>query len=638
MPTPRSYPLQPLYRRPGLAAGLNALLALAAVLAVTSLVLQYGGFEPATLPVSIAALQHLQFGIVAWFVLDRLLRLLLAWKRKAYLKDNWLDYALMVVFAAALLLSTQYPTHLLAAGTLFVAVTQVYILMALLIRLASANVTLAGSGLPPSWLLIGSFAGLVLIGSGLLMLPAAVRPEFATRWHYPEALFTATSATCVTGLVVVDTGTVFTTFGQAVILVLFQLGGLGIMIFGTMLAMLVGKNLSMRGSEAMGAMLGEQRIGDLARVVRFVVTVTLLLEMLGAVLLYAMFRDPSVRNAWGQALQPAQAAWYAVFHSVSAFCNAGFSLYAQSLAQGAGGTWPEALREHWQVMGVVAPLIVLGGLGFPVLLDLWTAGGTILTNRLRRLGRRPRPLGPARRARLSLHSKMVLLASAGLIVLGAAGLLAVEVGRAQPPSLRQGAPAVAEGNDWVHLDPPRRVRAAVFQSVTARTAGFNTIDPGELSSAGKLWLCGLMFIGGSPASTAGGVKTTTVALTMLCVWCVLFRRNAIEAFGRTLRDTLLRRAVTLLLLYGMLVGAVTLLLCVTMRSEYFIDLLFEACSACGTVGLSTGITDRLPLAGKFVVIAGMFIGRVGPLTLVLALTAHVQRVEYSYPTEDIVIG
>ena len=639
MPAPRSYPFPSPCRWPGIVTGLNVALCVAAAAAVAALVLQYGGFDPARLPLSIEALQRIQFAVVGWFILDRLLRLGLARKRGDYLKTHWLDYLLIVLFAAAMLFSSRYASDLVTAGTLFVAISQVYLLATLLIRLASANVKLAGSGLPPSWMLIGSFAMLCLVGSGLLMLPAAVRPEYGTRWHYPEALFTATSAACVTGLVVVDTGTFLTTFGQAVILVLFQLGGLGIMIFGTLLAMLVGKSLSMRGSETLGEMLGHKHVGDLARVVRFVVLLTLLLEILGAGLLYGLFRNPAVRNAVGQPMQPAQAAWYAVFHSVSAFCNAGFSLYSDSLMHGADGRWPAALREYWQILGVMAPLIVLGGLGFPVLLDVWTYFGAIGRRTLRRFRKDPATTDALRRPRLSLHSRMVLLASAGLIVLGSAGLLLLESGRTPDIASRYGqAPAGATGNDWLDLSAAEKLREAVFQSVTARTAGFNTIAPADLSNAGKLWLCLLMMIGGSPASTAGGVKTTTVALAMLAVWCVLRRRNALEAFGRSVHDGLLRKAVTLLVLFLGLVLLVTLLLSVSVRNEHLIDVFFEACSACGTVGLSTGVTNRLTLLGKFVVIAGMYVGRVGPLTLVLALTANVRKVHYSYPAEDVAIG
>jgi len=184
----------------------------------------------------------------------------------------------------------------------------------------------------------------------------------------------------------------------------------------------------------------------------------------------------------------------------------------------------------------------------------------------------------------------------------------------------------------------RRMPAALFQSISARTAGFNTINVNELSNAGKMWMCGLMVIGGSPASTAGGVKTATFALLIIGAWSMIRRRGELEAFQRSISVSVFRRAVTVALLYGMLVAAIALALAIVLPRESFIDVLFEACSACGTVGLSTGVTQRLNHAAKAIVIAAMFIGRIGPLTLVAALTTGIRRVEYAYPTEDITIG
>jgi trk system potassium uptake protein TrkH len=189
------------------------------------------------------------------------------------------------------------------------------------------------------------------------------------------------------------------------------------------------------------------------------------------------------------------------------------------------------------------------------------------------------------------------------------------------------------GTTWL-----TRVRAAVFQSITARTAGFNTIDMAELSAAGKLWMCALMTIGGSPASTAGGMKTMVVALLALTAWSSLRGRPAVEAFHRTVSHDLVRKAVTLAVLYLLLVLIVTLLLCVEMRGHDLVDLLFEACSACGTVGLSTGVTANLTFSSKIVIIAAMFVGRLGTLTMLLAFSRRMKPVEYAYPGEDVVIG
>ncbi|MBN1942226.1 MAG: hypothetical protein JW849_02930 [Phycisphaerae bacterium] len=625
------------YRWPGVVFVLNILLALAGAAAVGTLVLLHGGFDKDSLPMSPDAIAAVEGGIVVFFLLDRLVRLLLAWDRWKYFKSNWLDYVLMVFFIAAMLAVYQYRRDLVSAGALFLIITQVYMLAVVVLRGVGANLMLAGSGLPPAWLLIGSFAALCLVGSGLLMLPAAIPEEFQARWYYPDALFTATSATCVTGLVVVDTGTHFTRFGQAVIFSLIQLGGLGIMIFGTTLAILAGKSFSVRGSEAVTELLSTNRVGELGRIVRFVILITLLAEAIGALLMLEMFLSPGVRDAWGRPLPVSGAVWHAVFHSVSAFCNAGFALYPDNLMAGVHDGWPSPLREHWQVLGVFAPLIVLGGLGFPVLQDLMGYLRRVVARGVRRLrGAAAHTLG--RRAGLSLHSKIVLSTSAVLIVLGAVGLAVMAAAEEKPSNSIIYGQAQTTRKDWSQMNAGEKTAAAVFQSITARTAGFNTIDINRLSNANKLWLCMLMSIGGSPASTAGGMKTVTVALMMLAAWSILRRRQRVEAFGRTVSDVLLRRAITLAMLYLMLVMIVTLLLSVGLPNENLIDLLFEACSACGTVGLSTGVTTRLGLTEKFVVTAAMYLGRIGPMTLLAALAAGARRVPYSYPEEHVVIG
>jgi len=627
----RSWLLVP--RRP-LPIALNVVLALAGAVAVAALVLEYGFHAP---PVDPAVLHAVQTVVVAVFILDRVLRLELAPNRLSYLRENWVDFGLLAAAAVAFTVARQLHGEILSAGALYVIITQVYILISLLLRGVSVSLDVAGSGLHSSWLLIGSFAAMCLAGSGLLVLPAAAQGQ---PLDYVDALFTATSATCVTGLVVRDTGADFTPFGQAVILGLIQMGGLGIMLFGTMLALLVGKGLTFRSSEALGEMIGTEGIGRIARVVKFVVAVTIGFEILGAVLLYPMFaaaQGPIVPTA-------GRAVWNSVFHSVSSFCNAGFALYGQNMMAGAREGWSQPLRGHWQVLGVMAPLIVLGGLGFPVIGDCARYVRVFAVRVAKRLSSRAgRWTLPA--PKLSLHSKIVLSVSAALIVAGAAGLLLLAPGRGGPQRIGRVPLAGPDGrlrddpHRWRNLPVGRRVEAAVFQSVTARTAGFNTIDMrDDLSDAGRLWICGLMIVGGSPASTAGGVKTVTVAVLLVVAWSMIRRRDSVEAFRRRISEVLLRRAVTLMVLYLALVGAVTLLLCVATPGRDFLWLFFEACSACGTVGLSTGITPSLSVFGKIVVIFGMFAGRLGPLTLLLALTTSIRHVRYSYPSEDLVIG
>ena len=604
---------------------LDILLAVTGAGAVALLVLRYG-FRDSP-PVTLAQLRIAAGVVVAIFVLDRLVRLAMARRKLVYLRDSWPDFALMLVGALAAAIGYRYYGKILGAGALYVIITQAYILISLVLRGLGVNLMFAGSGIHPMWLLIGSFAFFCIVGSLLLSLPTATPAEYPgdqkARIGYLDALFTATSATCVTGLVVVDTGGDFTIFGQVVILALIQLGGLGIMVFGTMLAAMVGKALSARGSSALGEMVGTEGIGQLRRTIVFVLFTTFAVEVLGAIMLHPMFAGSPGSD--GEILSGAMAWWYSIFHSISSFCNAGFSLYGRNMMAGVGeADWIVPLRSSWRVMGVMAPLIVLGGLGFGVLQDcavylrvLLRRGVKLFTAGLRAATHLPRPV-------LTVHSKIILSTSAALLVLGAVVLLAVEpFGQAE--------------GDWSSMGTGQRIREAIFHSVSARTAGFNTIDMSELSNAGKLWLCGLMVIGGSPAGTAGGMKTATFALLMVTAYCVLRQRSEVEIFRRSIAAELVQKAVALAVLYLLLVIVVTLLLCVTMRGEHFINVLFEACSACGTVGLSTGITGKTEMS-KVVTIAAMFIGRLGPITLLLALASKIKKVNYAYPRESIVIG
>lgn len=624
----------------GLARALTALLAVASVVAIAALVLEYGFRRPI---VATWILHAAEAAVVGYFMLYHVIRLGLAHQRRTYLKHNAPDLVLIAIALLAAGLIWHFRGRVMGLGALYVAVTQVYLLVALLLRGVNLNLQMTGSGLPPSWLLLGSFAFLCLAGSGLLMLPAATA-EHAAQPYYLDALFTSTSATCVTGLITRNTGTEWSFFGQAVILVLIQLGGLGIMLFGTVLALLVGRDLSVRQSETVGEMLGQRRRSALPQLAKFVVLSTLAFEAVGAALSFGMFLE--VPNAYGQPMGPAEAAWYSVFHAISAFCNAGFCLYDRNLMAGVGEgpAWATALREHWQVMGVMAPLIVLGGVGFPALMD----AGAYLKGLLARWLHRPASFRAGRaaqrpaRPRVGLHTRVVLAATLLLLVVGAAGLLLIEtVGH---PDTGPGIGRVPIGGggaagDWASMPLGERAWRSVFQSVTARTAGFNTIDMDELSPAGKLWMCGLMTIGGSPGGTAGGMKTVVVVLLAGSAWSVLARRGEVELGRRSIPSDIVRRATAIAFLYMCLLVLTTLLLAISMPDQAFIDVLFEASSACGTVGLSTGITGAGHAAmTRLVTIAAMFLGRLGPITLLLAMTTRLGRARYAYARENVLIG
>lgn len=441
-------------------------------------------------------------------------------------------------------------------------------------------------------LFVGSFLGLIAVGTAVLLLvPGLYTGEGLS---FVDALFTATSAVCVTGLIVVDTATYFTPLGQGVILVLIQLGGLGILTFTTLIILLLGRRLTLRAEMAVGAPEAIPDI-DASGLLRTVLRYTFVIEGIGAVLLWLAWTD---RFGWIGAV------WPAVFHAVSAFCNAGFSIFSDSLESFAAA--PFALT-------VVMILIVLGGIGFVVLEELRLRGG----------GRRT--------GRLSLHTQLVLLATVLFLVGG--GLLYAAF-------------------EWTNVLEPMawylRPVHAFFMSVTARTAGFNTVDYAELTSASLLLTMVLMLIGGAPGSTAGGLKTTTVMLLGFLAMARARGRTVTSAFRRTIPEGTIQRAIGLLVFVMALLGVALFLLQITelqgvphpLSRGLFLELAFEVVSAFDTVGLSTGLTADLSPAGKSILVFLMFIGRVGPFTLVASMivAAEHTKVRYRYATEDVIIG
>ncbi|MFQ5489999.1 MAG: TrkH family potassium uptake protein [Phycisphaerae bacterium] len=629
-PTTPTVSAHPRRRGWGWSAVVNGLLALAAV----SIGLEYGFDRP---PLDVWLLHLGQFAAVGLALLQPALRLAVAPDRLALLRANVRVLALFVTVCGIVLLAFEFG-HLpvLRTVTLSVVLVKALLVTQVAVGAVRLNLELAHSNVNPGRTMVLSFAGLIILGGLLLSLPKAMAPEHRHEEGFYEAkrvlngFFTATSAACVTGLVVYDTSTDFSPFGQAVILGLIQVGGLGIMMFGTMFGMLVGRQLSLRQSLALQDSMSHQTLGEVRRMMGFILLVTLSIEAVGAVLLYPL--------SAGQADSTAGRVFFSVFHAISAFCNAGFALHGDSLVRHS---------KALSVYGVIMPLIVLGGLGFPVLHDL-----------LRRLRRPIRGRGRAinlasldvpdaaagRHRGLSLHSKLVLVSS-GLLILAPAALLFLfetgpewrSRGQIQTAHLR----AQAEGRVSVMADQPvgQRAAAALFQSVTARTAGFNTVhlDVDSISPASHFLLCLLMFIGGSPASTAGGVKTVAVAVLVLGVYSTLRRRQHVECAGRTIPLTVVRRASAVIVVMFAVVSLTTLGLCYT-ESASLQRLLFEAVSACGTVGLTTGLTQELTVPGRFIIIAAMFAGRLGPLTVLIALAGRDASARYEYPPESPIIG
>ncbi|MBI2892413.1 MAG: TrkH family potassium uptake protein [Deltaproteobacteria bacterium] len=472
----------------------------------------------------------------------------------------------------------------------FAAVSLVALLFTRLPRTLAALANLLGKR--PALVLAGSFAAMIAVGTLLLVLPISVRRVADV--SFIDSLFTMTSAVCVTGLVVNEVGETYTFFGQLVILGGIQLGGIGIMTIAALVPLLR-RDGPLETRERYASMLEARHVGELRSMVAGVLIATLAIEALGALGLWgAAVADPT--------LQGRPLVWPAIFHSISAFCNAGFALYEGNLVRFAPGAWFQL---------VIMALIVLGGLGFGVLREVWLAG-------LARVGRFF-SRGVSRPPRLSLHARVVLWMTAGLIALGAVAIGALEAGHALG-----------------HLRVGPMVIGALFSSVTTRTAGFNTVDFGAMRDGTLFLVCILMFIGGSPGSCAGGIKTTTAATIAAALKAELFGHEP-SLGGRAIPATVLRRAIAVAAICCAIVATAVLALTLTERQP-FLRLLFEATSAFGTVGLSTGITPSLTVPGKLVIVATMFVGRVGPLTIALAVGRAVGHRPYRLAQEGLSIG
>ncbi len=450
----------------------------------------------------------------------------------------------------------------------------------------------------PALVLVLSFVTLIGNGTLLLMLPRC-RPVGEVSADWVTALFTTTSACCVTGLVVVDTGTYWSRPGQCVILLLIQLGGLGIMTFGAFFAAVVGGRSTVREAATMADLLESDQLADVRGLIRSILGFTLAIEGIGAVLLSGLWADKPLGERIFQS----------VFHSVSAFCNAGFSTRPENLMH-----W----ELRWQVWGVIAGLIILGGFGFMSLDNLFRAGcGSNWFRRQATL-----PLLPRQRTRLTLSTRLVSVTTLALLMGGTLILLGLEWNNPAHPT-----------------DPASQVANAWFHSVTLRTAGFNTIDHGQLSAPSKLFGIMLMFVGASPGSTGGGVKTICLAISILTLRAVLKGRTNVEVMKRTIPEVQVYRglAVIALALTTQMLSSL-LLISIERQPLLVLDHLYEVGSALGTVGVSTGVTAGLQPGSKLVLVVTMFLGRVGALTLVAALAGTSNKANYEYPEERIVLG
>ena len=443
--------------------------------------------------------------------------------------------------------------------------------------------------LTPSRLLAIGFAAVILVGAFLLTLPIASKTDVPLR--FLDALFTATSAVCVTGLVVVDTGTRFTQFGQLVIISLIQIGGIGIMTVSTLIAMVLGKKIGLKERILIQESFNQFTLAGLVRLIRNVLLLTFAFEFCGGIIL-------TIRFLFDFPLDRALA--FGFFHSVSAFCNAGFDLFGQVYGPFSSITH---YVNDWTVSLTIGSLIVFGGLGFPVIVELFKYKQT---------------------KKLSLHTKLVLRMTILLIIIGTFIIFAFELSNQKTLGV---------------LDWSGKFLGAFFQAVTPRTAGYNSLDSSQLRVGTWFIMIILMFIGASPSSTGGGIKTTTFGVLMATVAASIKGKEDAEIFERRIPKDLVYKALTVTVVSLAWVAFVTLVMSLV-EPYAFIRLFYEVVSAFGTVGLTTGITPALTDISRILIMITMYIGRVGPLTVVLALSqsSTSNRAGIKYIEDRVIIG
>jgi len=439
---------------------------------------------------------------------------------------------------------------------------------------------------PPRALALG-FAGIILLGAFLLTLPAASEDGVAT--DVLDALFTSVSAACVTGLVTLDTGTHWSLFGEIVILLLIQIGGLGFMTMATLVALIFRRRISFKERLILQEALNQTSMEGIVRLIRKVLMYALVVESAGALLL-------SIRFAYDMPL--GQAVYYGIWHAVSMFNNAGFDLFGP--ISGPFSSFTSYVSDPL-ITFVVTSLIVIGGIGFIVIADVVEYG---------------------QRRKLSLHSKVVLSMTGSLLAIGTIVVLVFEF--TNPNTLQP-------------LGWGSKLLASYFQSVSPRTAGPNSLDLTALRQATQFFIVILMFIGASPGSTGGGIKTTTFAILLGAVLAMIRGKDDVTLFRFRLAQDRIYKAVTLTLFAMFLVVFATMVLSTT-EDASFLKILFEVTSAFGTAGLSLGLTPELTPVGKAIIALMMFIGRLGPLTLAYALTPKPEKELYKYPEGKVVIG
>ncbi len=453
----------------------------------------------------------------------------------------------------------------------------------------------------PAVIFVLSFALLILAGSLLLMLPNATHSGIS----FLNALFTSTSAVCVTGLTVLDTGTYFTLFGQTIIMILIQLGGLGIMTFTSFFAYFFLGGASYQNLLLLGDFTSENKISEVLGTLKKILVFTFLAEGIGMLIIYLHVKNMAIPG-------DTNAVFFSMFHSISAFCNAGFSTLSNNF-------YDIGFRFNYSLHFTIALLFIIGGLGFPVIINLYAWFRYYVGNGVQRLYTHKRVFYRANV--INLNTKLVLYTTLGLLVLGTLVFWGLEY-----------------NNTLAQHSGAGKLMTAFFAAATPRTAGFNTIDTALMGVPALMFVIFLMWIGASPASTGGGIKTSTFALAFLNAISLAKGKNRVELNKRQVQESSLRRSFAFVFLSLVFISLAILLLTIVEPGKNATDLIFEVFSAFSTVGLSHGITSDLSMLGKYVIIVTMFIGRIGALTFLSSLLKKIRHKNYQYPSEGVLIN
>ncbi len=573
---------------------LKVLMIFSSIIGLTSILLLYGFGVKGKIA---AIFNDISIGVFVFFIIYEFTFFFITDDKKEHLLSHKFEFGFILLFIIEIILSVfnysiiqkiGFAFNFKDVAYIYIIFAQIFIVIGLILGGLRYNKNILQWKIDPSKLFVLSFAFTILTGALLLMLPSATTKGVN---NFVDALFTSTSAVCVTGLASVNTGTYYTRFGQVVIMLLFQVGGLGLMTFTTFFALFLSGGLGFKERIVLHDMMEEENIGAITRIITYLTLITFLIEGMGAVTLFLSIHN-CIPNL-GEAI------FISVFHSISAFCNAGFSIFSANLMD-------PLVHKNYIFTNTIALLIILGGIGFGTIMNVFNIQSYKISK-------------SSISAKYSLQTRIVLITTLILIVVGALATYALEYDGALKD-----------------MDTIGKINASFFSSVTARTAGFNTLDYGKTSSATTILHCFLMFVGASPGGTGGGIKTTTFALIIFGSIAVIRNAKSVTYRKRTIpKDTLLRGLIKSFFTISLITFGIFL---ISLSDKFSLeDISFEVFSAFGTVGLSRGITFYLSDFGKIVLIFMMFIGRVGPLAFIYSLIRTKENPAYDLPEENISI-